>query len=120
MFHVKESKKGLTFEIQVTPGASRAQIVGFQDNALKLKITAQPVEGAANIACVKLLSELLNLKKSQIEIFFGEKSRKKTVLVKNTTKEDLELKLKNILKTSYIGKLHNNQPDKNKKIITIE
>ncbi len=97
MFQVKELKKGLTFEIQVTPHASRAEITGLQDGMLKLKVTAQPVEGAANLACVKLLSKTLELRRSQLEILVGEKSRKKVVLVKGINKKDLEEKINNIL-----------------------
>jgi uncharacterized protein (TIGR00251 family) len=96
IFQINEAKNGLTFEVKVTPGASRSQIIGFQDGAFKLKVTAQPVEGAANIACIKLLAEALKLRKSQVEIFAGAKSRKKTVLVKNMTKKELELKIKNV------------------------
>lgn len=94
---VKESKKGLTFEIQVTPRASHTEIAGRQDKALKLRVTAQPVEGAANIACIDLLAKALKLKKSQLEILAGAKSRKKIVLVKDILKKDLEEKINNIL-----------------------
>ena len=97
MFQVKELKKGLTFEIQVTPRASRAEITDLKDGALKLRVTAPPVEGAANIACIKLLAKALKLRKSQLEILTGEKSRKKIVLVKDINKKDLEEKINSIL-----------------------
>ncbi len=97
IIHVKESKKGLTFEIQVTPRASHSGIAGSQEDALKLKVAAPPVEGAANIACVNLLAQALKLRKSQLEILAGAKSRKKIVLVKDISKKDLEEKIKNIL-----------------------
>jgi len=97
-FSVKESKNGLTFDIQVTPRASRAEIAGIQDDALKVKVTALPVEGAANEACIKLLAKELGLKKSQMEIFIGGKSRKKTVCVKDISKEELEKKIDAVLK----------------------
>ena len=96
-FPVKESKKGLTFDIQVTPRATRAGIAGVQEEALKVKVTAVPVEGAANIACISLLAKELGLKKSQLEILAGHKSRKKTVIVKDITKADLEKKIKGVL-----------------------
>lgn len=96
-FSVKESKNGLTFDIQVTPRATRAGIAGVQDKALKVKVTALPVEGAANIACISLLAEELGLKKSQLEIFAGQKSRKKTVIVKDITRAELEKKIKGVL-----------------------
>jgi uncharacterized protein len=97
IIQVKESKKGLTFEIQVTPRASRAEITGWQDGTLKLKVIAQPVEGTANIACINLLAKALKLRKSQLEILAGAKSRKKVVLVKDINKKDLEEKINNIL-----------------------
>ena len=58
-FSVKESKNGLTFDIQVTLRATRAGIAGVQDEALKVKVTALPVEGEANAACIKLLAKEL-------------------------------------------------------------
>jgi uncharacterized protein (TIGR00251 family) len=99
MFSLKESKNGLTFQIQVTPHASREEIVGMQEGALKIKVTASPVEGAANEACLKLLAKELGLKKGQMEIFTGMKSRKKIVLVRNMIKKELEIKMNNICKT---------------------
>jgi uncharacterized protein len=102
MINLKDSKKGLAFDIQVTPHASRAEIVCIQDGAFKLKVTAPPVEGAANDACIKLLADELGLKKSQMEISSGAKSRRKTVTVKNIDKKELELKINNFLKTNKI------------------
>ena len=98
-FCVKESKNGLTFDIQVTPRATRAGIAGVQDEALKVKVTALPVEGAANDACIKLLAKELGLKKSQMEIFVGTKSRRKTVIVKDITRAELEKKIQGVLET---------------------
>jgi hypothetical protein len=90
MVEIKEAKEGASFTVHVTPRASRAQIIGIQEGMLKIKVTAQPHEGEANTACVEFLAKELNLKKSQINIVAGFKSRKKTVLVKNETKKKLE------------------------------
>ncbi len=100
MVRLRESKKGLTFDIQVIPHASRAEIAGVQEGAFKIKVTAPPVEGAANEACIKLLAKELGLKKSQMEISSGAKSRKKTVLIKDISKAELETKINNICKTN--------------------
>ena len=97
MINLKESKKGLTFDIQVIPHASRAEISGVQEGAFKLKVTAPPVEGAANEACIKLLAGELGLKKSRMEIFSGAKSRRKTVAVKDITRDQLEKAINQIL-----------------------
>ena len=98
IFQLRELKNGLTFDIQVTPHASRAQLVGIQDGMLRIKVTALPVEGAANEACIKLLAKTFALKKGQMEIFAGTKSRKKTVLVKDISRKELEMKINNVLK----------------------
>ena len=96
-FPVKENKNGLTFDIQVTPRAALAGIAGIQDNALKVKVTALPVEGEANAACIRLLAKELGLRKSQLEIFTGHKSRRKTILLKDITKAQLEKKITAVL-----------------------
>ena len=100
MVRLRDSKRGLTFDIQVIPHASRAEIAGVQEGALKVKVTAPPMEGAANEACIKLLARELGLKKSQMEISSGVKSRKKTVMIKDISKAELETKINNILKTN--------------------
>jgi len=100
MILLRESKKGLTFDIQVIPHASRSELVSVQDGVLKIKVTSPPVEGAANDACIKLLAKELGLKKSQMEISSGAKSRKKTVMIKNISKAELETKINNICKTN--------------------
>ena len=97
---LRESKKGLTFDIQVIPHASRSELVSVQDGVLKINVTSPPVEGAANDACIKLLAKELGLKKSQMEISSGAKSRKKTVMIKNISKAELETKINNICKTN--------------------
>lgn len=100
MVRLRESKQGLTFDIQVIPHASRVELVGVQDGVLKIKVTAPPMEGAANEACIKLLAKELGLKKSQMEISSGAKSRKKTVMIKDISKKELETKINNICKTN--------------------
>jgi uncharacterized protein (TIGR00251 family) len=98
ILQLRESRHGLTFDIQVTPHAASAQVVGLQEGMLKIKVTALPVEGAANEACIMLLAKTLALKKSQMEIFAGAKSRKKTVLVKDISRPELEKKISDVLK----------------------
>jgi uncharacterized protein (TIGR00251 family) len=97
---LRESKKGLTFDIQVIPHASRSELMNVQDGVLKIKVTAPPVEGAANEACIKLLAKELGLKKSHLEISSGAKSRKKTVMIKNISKEELQTKINDVCKAN--------------------
>ena len=90
---IRETKHGLSFDIHVNPHASRAEIAGLVEGMLKVKVTAPPVEGAANDACILLLSKKLGLRKSQIKITAGAKGRKKTILVSEISKADLEKKI---------------------------
>ena len=91
--HIRETKDGLSFDIHVNPHASRAQITGIQEGLLKVKVTAPPVEGAANEACVEMLAKKLGLRKSQLKISAGVRGRKKTILVSDISKAILEQKI---------------------------
>lgn len=75
-------KDGLVIEVKVVPGSSRAGIVGVFENVLRVKLTAPPVEGAANEQLIKLLSEEFGIKKSNVIIVKGGSSRRKTIKLK--------------------------------------
>jgi len=81
LMDIHETAEGVTFPIRVQPRASCCECAGVQDGAVRLKITAPPVEGRANEACIRLLAEALNLRKRQITILSGLKSRNKVVAV---------------------------------------
>jgi uncharacterized protein (TIGR00251 family) len=75
-------KDGIIIQVRVIPRSSKKQIAGVEGNAIKIKLTAPPVEGAANEQLIELLSEILNTKKGNIEILKGDSSRYKTVKIK--------------------------------------
>jgi uncharacterized protein (TIGR00251 family) len=81
MITLRETETGVVFRIRVVPRASRCEPAGFQDDALRLRITAPPVEGKANEACIALLAVLLGVKKARVAIIAGHTSRTKTVAV---------------------------------------
>lgn len=89
---LRETKNGVSFDIHVNPHASKAEISGIVQGMLKVKVTAPPVEGAANEACIGLLSKKLGLRKSQMSISAGARGRKKTILVSGIGKSELEQK----------------------------
>lgn len=93
MLPIKETEDGITFTIRVLPRSSRCEIAGIQDNALKLKITAPPVEGLANEECIKFLSKRLDVAKSGIKIVMGLRSKNKTIHVAGLTKKDFAAKI---------------------------
>ncbi len=65
--------------LYIQPGASKTELNGTHDGIVKLRISAPPVEGAANKAVVEFIAKSLGLSKSSVKIVSGEKSRIKTV-----------------------------------------
>jgi uncharacterized protein (TIGR00251 family) len=78
---IRETADGAVFRIRVVPRASRSEAAGIQGDALKLRITAAPVEGKANDECIRLLAEILGVKRTQVAIIAGHAARTKTVAV---------------------------------------
>jgi hypothetical protein len=88
MLPIKETQRGLIFFIRVLAGSSRCEISGIRDDALKIKITSPPIEGRANEECIRFLADQLGIKKSQVQIIAGYKSKIKTVAVSGLTREN--------------------------------
>jgi len=78
---IREQDGAITFEVRVAPRASRSRIVGVREGALKVALTAPPVEGAANEALKKLVAKSLGVSKSSVEIVQGERARVKVLRV---------------------------------------
>ena len=81
MFEIEEKKGDLLFRIFVQPKSSKNVISGIHGDALKVKITAPPVDGAANAMCVKFFSKLFGVSKSSIDIASGQTGRNKRIRV---------------------------------------
>jgi hypothetical protein len=94
MLAITTHPAGLSFKVHVQPGASRNQVLGLHGDALKLKLTAPPVEGKANKACIELLSEALGLPKTSIEIVSGQTSRRKKIRVTCSASRSALLRLR--------------------------
>jgi uncharacterized protein (TIGR00251 family) len=80
----------ITFEVRVAPRASRNRIVGTREGALKVALTAPPVDGAANEALRKLIAKSLGVSKSSVEIIRGERARTKLVRVYGVDPDDVD------------------------------
>ena len=76
-----KTRDGIIIEVKVDPRSSKRGIVGIMDNMLKVKLTAPPVDGAANEQLAELLAEQYGVKKSNIIILRGGTSRRKTVKI---------------------------------------
>jgi uncharacterized protein len=78
---MEERGGAIRFAVRVTPRASREAIEGVYQGALKVRLTAPPVDDRANEALIELLAERLNVPKSAVRIVAGAKSRTKQVEV---------------------------------------
>lgn len=82
MIIIRKQSLELLFKIIVQPRASRTMIAGCHGDAVKLRLTAPPVDGAANKSCLKFLSKWLDVPKSSLSIVSGETARNKTISVR--------------------------------------
>ncbi len=81
-FHLHDGKKGAALAIRVTPRARKNEIVEvLSDGTVKIHLTAPPVEGKANEALLKFLSEVLDVPVSRIEVVAGATGRDKLISV---------------------------------------
>jgi uncharacterized protein (TIGR00251 family) len=80
--------------VRVQPRASRNEVTAWRDGVLHVRLTAPPVEGAANAACRDFLADLLGVKRAQVELVGGERSREKRFRVSGLTDEEIEATIK--------------------------
>ena len=92
-FKITNAKGGAAFAVRVMPRAKKNEISGRHGNAIKVRLTAPPVEGAANEALIDLLAEKLGVRVNQIEILAGHASRDKIVCVIGLTPQEVEERL---------------------------
>ena len=85
---IQENSDGIILKILVQPRSSKNMIAGQHGDALKIKLTAPPVDGAANKMCVQQLAKWLKIPKSSIEIISGHSSRIKRLLLRSKNKKN--------------------------------
>jgi uncharacterized protein (TIGR00251 family) len=81
----REDSTGVTFSVRVVPRASRSEVVGFHDGALKVRVAAPPVEGAANEELVKFLAKRFRMPRASVTLVSGANSKNKIIRVANPT-----------------------------------
>ncbi len=79
--------------IRIQPRASKNEIMKMDDGRLKIRLTAPPVDGAANEALVKFLADQLNVSRSQVEIVSGHTGREKIIRINGAGEEAVQLLL---------------------------
>jgi uncharacterized protein (TIGR00251 family) len=84
------TEDGIILNLHIQPRASKNQVCGMQDNALKIRLTSPPVDGAANKLCREFLADLFDVPKSAVEILTGETSRHKRVRIRSNDPDRLQ------------------------------
>ncbi|TKB73467.1 MAG: DUF167 domain-containing protein [Nitrospira sp.] len=80
-----DSPEGVSLSVHIQPRASRTEYVGLQGDALKFRVAAPPVEGAANEALCRFLASRLGVAFSHVIVKAGAGARRKRVVVKGVT-----------------------------------
>ena len=93
MIPIHDTAAGATFAVKVHPRARKNAITGEVGEALKLALTAPPVEGRANDACIELLAKLLAVPASSVTILAGKTSRQKVVRVSGLSADEVRRRL---------------------------
>ncbi|MGA8152526.1 MAG: DUF167 domain-containing protein [Terriglobales bacterium] len=93
MIPVRETGAGVTFAVKVQPRAKKNAITGELGDALRLALTAPPLKGRANQACIEFLANLLDVPRSSVTIASGETNRRKVIRVAGLSGEELHRRL---------------------------
>jgi len=92
---IREVKEGILINLKILPNSKKCEFIKSED-ILKVKITAQPIDGKANKCLIEFLSKTFKVPKSYIKIVKGETSKEKTILFEDITDEKLA-KIKEVL-----------------------
>jgi len=94
MVAIENSPTGATFAVKVHPRAKKNAITGEVGDALKVALTAPPVDGKANEACIEFFAKLLKVSRSSVTIAAGQTSRNKVIRVAGLSAEVVRSRLK--------------------------
>jgi uncharacterized protein (TIGR00251 family) len=93
MIPCQERPDGVSFQIKVLPRSSRCEAGGIHGNALKIRITAPPLEGKANEEVIRFLAKRLEVRPHQVAIVSGVHHPLKTISVWGLTSKQLQERL---------------------------
>ena len=83
---IRKTNEGLVVKVKIVPNSSKNDII-LEDEFIKVKVTAQPIENKANKALVEFLSKKFKVPKTSIEILKGDTSKEKTLLFRVTSQD---------------------------------
>lgn len=94
---IKETENGLIIKLKIVPNSSKNEII-LEDEFIKVKVTALPIENKANKALIEFLSKQFKIPKTKIYILKGETSKEKTVLFQTNDVEKSNFIISNLTK----------------------
>jgi uncharacterized protein (TIGR00251 family) len=94
MSWVAETGSGVRLRVHVQPRASRTEVAGLHGEALKIRLAAPPVDGAANEALIEFLSHQLDVPRRAVELLSGLTSRAKAVRIEGLTADEVRRRLR--------------------------
>jgi len=97
---IKTVKGGIQFAAAIQPRSSKNQVVGLHNNALKIRLTSPPVDGAANRSCIKFLAKHLGISPSRVSIATGLTGKNKIIRIEGMTERSFVAKLQSSLPSS--------------------
>lgn len=102
---ITSARGTVIFMVRVQPGASRDEVVGVIDRAMKVRLRAPALENRANEALVELLSGLLGTPKSAVRILTGDRNRWKRIEVRGVTEAQILSLLASASSSAMVSKL---------------
>jgi uncharacterized protein (TIGR00251 family) len=93
MIDIHDTLAGATFSVRVQPRARKNAITGELGGALKLALTAPPVEGKANQACIEFFAKLLRVPRSSVTIASGQSNRRKVIRIAGMSAQEVRSRL---------------------------
>jgi uncharacterized protein len=93
MIPIRDTAHGASFAVKVHPRAKQNAITGELGGALKVSLTAPPVEGKANEACIEFFAKLLKVPRSSVTIASGQRSRNKVICVAGISVDEVRKRL---------------------------
>ena len=93
MVPIHESSIGVTFAVKVHPRAKKNAITGEIGDALKVALSAPPIDGKANDSCIEFFARLLKVPRSSVTIAAGQSSRNKVIRVNGINAAELRKRL---------------------------
>lgn len=83
MSNLELKDDGILLRIKISPNSSKNQVI-IDGDVIKIKVTAQPIEGKANKAVIEYLSKQIKIPKTSIEIVKGDTSKEKTLFIRTS------------------------------------